>query len=72
MISPCIEPDCSTLCMGLFCITHAPKPTREFPLGRPWPPLAMLAEARTHIPEARALVPKVAQPLELMPARPTA
>ena len=39
MISTCIEPGCSTLCIGLFCIEHDARPQVEFPRGRPWPPL---------------------------------
>jgi len=46
MISACIEPGCSTLCMGLFCIVHDPKPARVFPRGRPWP-------ARSAVPPGR-------------------
>jgi len=38
VISACIEPGCSTLCMGLFCIEHDARPEIEFPRGRPWPP----------------------------------
>ncbi len=38
MISPCIEPGCSKLCMGLFCIDHDSRPSLEFVHGRPWPP----------------------------------
>lgn len=38
VISACIEPGCSTLCMGLFCIEHDAKPLIDFPRGRPWPP----------------------------------
>jgi len=38
MISPCIEPGCSKLCMGLFCIDHDSGPRADFPRGRPWPP----------------------------------
>ena len=67
MISACIEPGCSILCLGLFCINHAPKPDREFPRGRPWPPLAVLGETR-------ALVPRVAvaQRAMLTPVPPSA
>ncbi len=39
MISPCIEPGCSKLCMGLFCIDHDSRPAVEHPRGRPWPPV---------------------------------
>ena len=38
VINACIEPGCSTLCMGLFCIEHDAKPQTDFPRGRPWPP----------------------------------
>ena len=38
MISPCIEPGCSKLCMGLFCIDHDSGPRADLPRGRPWPP----------------------------------
>ena len=39
IVSECIEPGCSLLCIDLFCISHEPR--REdvaFPRGRPWPP----------------------------------
>ena len=42
MISTCVEPGCSTLCIGLFCIEHDARPQVEFPRGRPWPPLGVL------------------------------
>ena len=38
MISPCIEPGCSKLCMGMFCIDHDSGPRADLPRGRPWPP----------------------------------
>jgi len=43
MIGPCLEPGCSTLCMGLFCIAHEPRPELPFPRGRPWPPVPRTA-----------------------------
>ena len=46
MISPCIEPGCSKLCMGLFCIDHDSGPRADLPRGRPWPP----AKSRTFSP----------------------
>jgi hypothetical protein len=39
MISRCIEPGCTTLCIGLFCVAHDAVPQVEFPRGRPWPPV---------------------------------
>jgi len=38
MISRCMEPGCSTIAMGVFCIVHTPKTNRVFVRGRPWPP----------------------------------
>jgi len=38
LISPCIEPGCSKLCMGFFCIDHDSGPRVDLPRGRPWPP----------------------------------
>ncbi len=38
MIRMCIEPGCTTLCIGLFCVAHDAVPQVEFPRGRPWPP----------------------------------
>jgi hypothetical protein len=38
LISPCIEPGCSKLCMGLFCVDHDSGPRTDLPRGRPWPP----------------------------------
>jgi hypothetical protein len=68
MISPCAEPGCSMLSMGLFCIAHAPKPDRVFPRGRPWPPITVL-KAR----DAAVLAPLAAvQAASLTPAQPTA
>lgn len=54
MISTCVEPGCSTLCIGLFCIEHDARPQVEFPRGRPWPPLGVLqapASARSGFAE---------------------
>jgi hypothetical protein len=57
MISTCVEPGCSTLCIGLFCIEHDARPQVEFPRGRPWPPLSVLqapavtSVLRTGVPE---------------------
>jgi hypothetical protein len=45
MISPCIEPGCKKLCMGLFCIDHDARPAVEFVRGRPWPPAGRVAQA---------------------------
>ena len=45
MISTCIEPGCSTLCIGLFCVEHDALPQVEFPRGRPWPPLGVVQTA---------------------------
>jgi hypothetical protein len=45
MISPCIEPGCRKLCMGLFCIEHDARPAVEFVRGRPWPPAGRVAHA---------------------------
>lgn len=65
MISPCIEPGCTTLCMGLFCIEHDAEPSIEFPRGRPWPPARRAAQ-----PEAPLItaVPKLVR----VPVRPAA
>ena len=38
VISTCIEPGCSTLCIGLFCVAHDARPQVEYTRGRPWPP----------------------------------
>lgn len=45
MIGPCIEPGCSTLCMGLFCVKHDARPQVDFPRGRPWPAAPRAREA---------------------------
>lgn len=45
LISPCIEPGCPKLCMGLFCIEHDVSPSVEFVRGRPWPPAGRVAQA---------------------------
>jgi hypothetical protein len=44
VISTCIEPGCTTWCIGLFCIKHDAQPQVEFPRGRPWPPRAVAAK----------------------------
>jgi hypothetical protein len=46
LISPCIEPGCNKLCMGLFCIEHDARPSVEFVRGRPWPPAGRATQAR--------------------------
>jgi len=56
MISTCIEPGCSTLCIGLFCIEHNARPQVEFPRGRPWPPLGVVQSAVT--PTLPAVTPE--------------
>ena len=50
LISQCIEPGCSKLCMGLFCIEHDLRPSVEFVRGRPWPPRIRLAQPVTTTP----------------------
>jgi hypothetical protein len=54
MISRCIEPGCTTLCIGLFCVAHDAVPQVEFPRGRPWPPAGT-----TQAPEAGRAVETV-------------
>jgi len=55
LINPCIEPGCSTLCIGLFCVKHDAAPDVEFPRGRPWPPAAARS---AEISTALAVSPK--------------
>jgi hypothetical protein len=61
MISPCIEPGCPKLCMGLFCIDHDSGPRADLPRGRPWPParrgFQAIAVVPTSVPERAARVP---------------
>jgi len=62
MISPCIEPGCSKLCMGLFCIDHDSGPRADLPRGRPWPPArrgvqTIAAVPRPEIEPATARIP---------------
>ena len=66
MISPCAEAGCSMLCIGLFCIAHAPRPDRDLPRGRPWPPIAVGLERAARVPAARVAV---AQAVGVMPVR---
>ena len=47
MISRCIEPGCTTLCIGLFCVAHDAVPQVDFPRGRPWPPSATVQPGKT-------------------------
>jgi hypothetical protein len=71
MISTCIEPGCSTLCIGLFCVAHDARPTVEYPRGRPWPPArvpgASVAAPQVHLP---ATGPEIAS--SLIPVSPAA
>jgi hypothetical protein len=50
VISTCIEPGCSTLCIGLFCVEHDARPQVEFPRGRPWPPLGVIRPPAVVLP----------------------
>ncbi len=60
MISTCVEPGCSTLCIGLFCIEHDARPQVEFPRGRPWPPLGVLQTPTATSSVLRSGVPEPA------------
>jgi hypothetical protein len=60
VITTCIEPGCSTLCMGLFCIDHDAAPVADFPRGRPWPPASRGSRA------AVVPVPVVAEATEIV------
>jgi hypothetical protein len=42
VISTCIEPGCSTLCIGLFCVAHDATPRVMYTRGRPWPPVSVV------------------------------
>jgi hypothetical protein len=66
MINPCIEPGCSKLCMGLFCIDHDSGPCADLPRGRPWPPAKRSAEPLAAVP-LPALVQKPSR-APVMPA----
>jgi hypothetical protein len=58
LISACIEPGCTKLCMGLFCIDHDARPATQFVRGRPWPPMRRAAETvRPRLAAAAARVP---------------
>jgi hypothetical protein len=59
VIDTCIEPGCSTLCMGLFCIEHDARPEADFPRGRPWPP-GLHAPYVAVVPEVVAETPETA------------
>jgi hypothetical protein len=54
MISRCLEPGCSTIAMGPFCIAHTPKPDRIFVRGRPWPPPEQTAHGTIQLRPLRA------------------
>jgi hypothetical protein len=67
LISPCIEPGCSKLCIGLFCIDHDSGPRSDLPRGRPWPP-ARRGVAHV-VPAAPAFEPvEPAVPTPVVPA----
>ncbi len=38
MLRICDHPDCATLTLGTFCVSHEPHVTVRFPRGRPFPP----------------------------------
>ena len=57
VISRCIEPGCTTLCIGLFCIAHDAPPQIEFPRGRPWPPVGAAQASPTVAPPAHPFEP---------------
>jgi hypothetical protein len=59
LISQCIEPGCSKLCMGLFCIEHDSQPSVEFVRGRPWPPKIRLAQPSATRPRFASAAPPV-------------
>ena len=67
MISPCIEPGCSKLCMGLFCIDHDSGPRTDLPRGRPWPPSPRGVQPVAAVPE-----PAVAPSPARVPVTPAA
>jgi len=63
LISQCIEPGCSKLCMGMFCIDHDSGPRTDFPRGRPWPPSRRgVAQALTPVPQP-PVAPEVRTPI---------
>jgi hypothetical protein len=64
MVSPCIEPGCSKLCMGLFCIDHDSGPRVDLPRGRPWPPSRRGVQAVVSTPGS------VLEPLARVPLTP--
>jgi hypothetical protein len=59
LIGTCLEPGCTTKCIGLFCVAHDSPPQREFPRGRPWPRQPTVNEpvARASAPAKKALTP---------------
>jgi hypothetical protein len=74
VITTCIEPGCSTLCMGLFCIQHDARPVADFPRGRPWPPAARAPRATVVPVQVHVQVPVAAgtPETELTSVRPAA
>src|SRR5215831_18558946 len=66
VISTCIEPGCSTLCIGLFCIEHDARPQVDFPRGQPWPPLGIVQAAAA--PMLSAVTPEPALAGAVRPA----
>jgi hypothetical protein len=66
VISQCIEPGCSTLCIGMFCVQHDARPVVDFPRGRPWPPQPRLPSAAMTVPVASG-APKAAL-MSVLPA----
>jgi hypothetical protein len=41
MLRECDRPDCQTLTLGAYCVTHEPQAAQvEFVRGRPYPPAA--------------------------------
>jgi hypothetical protein len=59
MLRICDHPDCSTLTLGAFCVTHDPPVAAErYPRGRPYPRLQKVHPLATMGPE---LEPDAAQ-----------
>jgi hypothetical protein len=59
MLRICDHPDCSTMTLGAFCVTHDPPVTAEpYPRGRPYP---RLKKNRGLLAVAPALEPDPAQ-----------
>ena len=51
MLRECTRPDCQTLTLGLYCVSHEPEAVQiEFVRGRPYPPADSATQLQLRLP----------------------